>query len=138
MKFPKFSGDDFESQMQAMQFLIENLIPEFADGQILIREPSEEEWVGSLDPRRVWTEVQLDETTITNGFLPASGDDRVGGYYVCEVECENEPVTVFIKTEILLECEECEGEGVLDDDDCEKCEGEGSYYRYLNEIWKGL
>jgi len=135
---PAVSEDSFHDNKQNMEFLIENLKPKFENGIIKLFETSDEEYISKLNPELVWTDMILDCSCITNGFSPASQDDRISGYYVCEVPFKQEPFSQFIYTEIRIECEKCEGRGDVNGKECKKCEGEGFNYRYLNEIWEGL
>lgn len=137
--FPQpFDDSNFDACVENMYFFIETFRPEMEGGSPIKRDTKSELDISKLDPKRVWSEIQLDTTCITNGFLPASADSRVQGYYVCEKPCHEEYLSQMLFTEILSECNSCAGEGEVNDSECEECEGQGSIYRYLNEVWPGL
>ena len=129
---------NFENNVSNMKYLIETFKPEMSDGTPFLYGTDEEPIIRKLDPKLVWTEIQLDTTCITNGFLSAEKDERVNGYYLCEKPCDEEPISQFVYTEINIECTNCDGEGLIEDEDCGACEANGFVYRYLNEVWPGL
>lgn len=135
---PNVSEDSFEDNKQNMEYLISELKPIVENGKIKFYETSEESFISNLNPELVWTDMILNSSCITNGFLSASKDERIAGYFVCNVPFKQEPYTQIIHTEINVECVKCLGEGELNGKKCKKCEGEGFSYRYLNEIWDGL
>ena len=138
MKFPKsFDPQVFENNEENMKFFIETFKPKMEDGSPLIIDSEDVETVSGINPKLVWTEIQTDNTCITNGFLDADKDDRINGYYICDVICDDEPLTNSIYTEVSVICTNCDIDDESDDE-CEVCEGMGFTYRYLNEIWPGL
>lgn len=137
--FPKPFGDlNFEDCKENFEYFISTYKPASDENGPIKYGPDQEEGAAKIDPQKIWTEIQLDTTCITNGFLPASKDSRVSGYYVCELPIDDEALSITLFTEVQVECEKCEGEGEVKDRTCKKCDGEGSTYRYLNEIWPSL
>jgi hypothetical protein len=138
MKFPhSFNPEVFENNVENMRFFIENYKPKMEDISPLMVDTDEVEKISKLNPQLVWTEIQTDSTCITNGFLDAEKDDRINGYYICDVICEDKPLTNSIYTEVRVNCEKCDIDDETDEV-CEMCFGDGFSYRYLNEIWPGL
>jgi hypothetical protein len=89
-----------------------------------------EEWeyIQSLDPRYVWTNVQGDMAD-----LLVAGVAYVNRlcYYVCEVPWEDDMDTCLLSVEVECECyDEETGEGK---DDCQICEGYGLTTMYVGE-----
>lgn len=137
--FPEeFNPEVFENNVENMKHFINTYKPALEDGNPIMRDPEEVEAIAKMDPRLVWTEMQLDQTCITNGFLNAEKDERINGYYICAIPCSDEPLTNSIYSEIRITCTNCD----IDDEDsenvCRICDGMGFTYRYLNEIWPSM
>lgn len=94
----------------------------------------EVEYVQSLDPRYVWTNVQGDECDlIVAGYAYVN---RLC-YYITELPWENEEDYVLISVEKECECYSEEEDVLISrndnwgDPDCDKCEGAGYVTEYV-------
>jgi hypothetical protein len=94
----------------------------------------EYDYIKSLDPRYVWTNVQGDMSDLL--VAGVSWVNRLS-YYVCEIPWEDEDDIVLLSTEEECECYS-DDEDVLQqrkdewgDPDCEKCEGNGYVTTYV-------
>jgi hypothetical protein len=94
----------------------------------------EVEYIQSLDPRYVWTNVQGDECDlIVAGYAYVN---RLA-YYVTEVPWENEEDYVLISVEKECECYSDDEEMLVKrndnwgDPDCAECEGAGYVTEYV-------
>lgn len=86
------------------------------------------EYIQSLDPKYVWTNVQSDMAD-----LLVAGVAYVNRlcYYVCEVPWEDADDTCLLSVEVECECyDEETGEGK---DDCQICQGYGLQTMYVGE-----
>jgi hypothetical protein len=85
----------------------------------------EYEYIQSLDPRYVWTNVQGDMSD-----LIVAGVAYVNRltYVVCEIPWEDEDDTCLISVETECECYDEETEG---NPECDKCEGYGFITEYV-------
>lgn len=137
--FPKPFGDDvYDDCVENFEFFIQNFKPSLSENSPVKYEILDEDVISEIDSQYLWTEIQLDTTCIVNGFISAKNDERVNGYYVCEVPCIEEALSVTLFTEVQVSCQKCNGTGEIKGRECDKCEGQGFSYRYLNEIWPTL
>jgi hypothetical protein len=93
------------------------------------------EYIKSLDPRYVWTNVQGDMSDLM--VAGVAWVNRLS-YQVCEVPWEDDMDTVLISVEEECECYS-EDEEMLEqrgdewgDPECERCEGYGYVTNYLD------
>jgi hypothetical protein len=94
----------------------------------------EYDYIKSLDPKYVWTNVQGDMSDLL--VAGVAWVNRLS-YYVCEIPWEDEDDSVLLSVEEECECYS-EDEDVLverndnwGDPDCEKCEGAGYVTNYV-------
>jgi hypothetical protein len=88
----------------------------------------EYEFIQSLDPRYVWTNVQGDMSD-----LLVAGVAYVNRlcYYVCEIPWEDDMDTVLLSVETECECYDYEADEGKED--CQVCQGYGLVTRYVGE-----
>jgi hypothetical protein len=94
----------------------------------------EYDYIKSLDPKYVWTNVQGDMSDLL--VAGVAWVNRLS-YYVCEIPWEDEDDSVLLSVEEECECYS-EDEDVLQqrndewgDPECEKCEGYGYVTNYV-------
>jgi hypothetical protein len=94
----------------------------------------EYDYIKSLDPKYVWTNVQGDMSDLL--VAGVAWVNRLS-YYVCEIPWEDEDDSVLLSVEEECECYS-EDEDVLQqrndewgDPECEKCEGYGYVTTYV-------
>lgn len=93
----------------------------------------EYDYIKTLDPRYVWTNVQGDMSD-----LIVAGVAYVNrlSYYVCEVPWEDEDDYCLVSVETECECydeDRLENGGEYGDPDCKECEGYGLVTKYVGE-----
>ena len=94
----------------------------------------EYDYIKSLDPKYVWTNVQGDMSDLL--VAGVAWVNRLS-YYVCEIPWEDEDDSVLLSVEEECECYS-EDEEILEqrndewgDPECEKCEGYGYVTNYV-------
>ena len=102
----------------------------FRDHEERMFETYGEEWeyIQSLDPKYVWTNVQGDMSDL---LIPGVAYVNRLCYYVCEIPWENEDDVCLLSVERECECYDYEtDEGKPD---CEICQGYGLVTEYVGE-----
>lgn len=86
-----------------------------------------EEIPSGISNEFIWSEHSGAENDfLTPGFEPFAQDrDPATSYVITSVPFSDEDNNEFITTRIQRFCEECEGEGIVDDEECPGCDGDG-------------
>lgn len=89
---------------------------------------AEWEYIKSLDPKLVWTEIQGDMSML---LVAGIGFVNRLCYYVCEEPWETGDEQVLISVEVECKCYDEDKFEWGGDPDCDVCEGNGTYSKYV-------